>query len=82
MREVLGVVHERGADMCAVGSAATERANALDFDLLSIPVAETAEEIAPILEVLPVQRLALGLALERGSDPDHPRGLSKVTKTR
>jgi glucosamine--fructose-6-phosphate aminotransferase (isomerizing) len=82
MREVLGVVHERGADMCAVGSAATELAKALDFDLLSIPVAETAEEVAPILEVLPVQRLALGLALERGGDPDRPRGLNKVTKTR
>ena len=41
----------------------------------------TAEEVAPILEVLPLQSLALGLSLARGGDPDNPRGLSKVTRT-
>ena len=77
MREVLDVVHERGADVLAVGSAADAVAAAL-----RIPVAVSAEEVAPVLEVLPVQRLALGLSLARGGDPDRPRGLKKVTQTR
>lgn len=77
MREVLDVVAGSGADVLAVGSSATGvRAG------LRIPVAACVEEVAPILEVLPVQRLALGLALARGGDPDRPRGLHKVTKTR
>ncbi|MEB3369335.1 SIS domain-containing protein [Saccharopolyspora mangrovi] len=75
-REVIEAVHGRGADICAIGSAsaktpATHR----------IPVPETAEEVAPVLEILPAQQLALGLALARGIDPDNPRGLQKVTKT-
>lgn len=77
LREVLDVVHGRGADVLAVGSAAGAVPAAL-----RVPVAETAEEVAPILEILPIQRLAHGLALARGGDPDSPRGLNKVTKTR
>jgi glucosamine--fructose-6-phosphate aminotransferase (isomerizing) len=40
-----------------------------------------AEELLPVLEILPLQRLAWRLALDRGADPDRPRGLSKVTET-
>ncbi|CAL99846.1 glutamine--fructose-6-phosphate transaminase [Saccharopolyspora erythraea NRRL 2338] len=76
-REVLEAVHERGADICAIGSAAADVPAAH-----RIGVPDCAEELAPVLEVLPVQRLALGLALERGGDPDNPRGLKKVTRTR
>ncbi|MGH3439239.1 MAG: SIS domain-containing protein [Sciscionella sp.] len=76
MREVLGVVTGSGADVLAIGSAAGGVPAGL-----RIGVSETSEEVAPILEVLPVQRLALGLALARGGDPDRPRGLHKVTKT-
>ncbi|MFF0143875.1 glutamine--fructose-6-phosphate transaminase [Amycolatopsis sulphurea] len=77
MREVLEAVNERGADVLAVGSAAHDVPAAL-----RIPVAPSAEELAPVLEVLPIQRIALGLSLARGGDPDSPRGLLKVTKTR
>jgi len=77
LHEVLDVVHSRGADVLAVGSAADKVSAAL-----RIPVAETAEEVAPILEILPIQSLAHGLALARGGDPDSPRGLKKVTRTR
>ncbi|GAB3560254.1 glucosamine--fructose-6-phosphate aminotransferase (isomerizing) [Actinopolyspora lacussalsi] len=77
MNEVLSTVHERGADICAIGSAAAGMPCAH-----SIGLPETPEELAPLLEVLPVQRLALALALERGADPDSPRGLNKVTRTR
>ncbi|TVT00816.1 SIS domain-containing protein [Amycolatopsis bartoniae] len=77
MHDVLKAVAERGADVLALGSAASEVPAAV-----RVPVPEVAEELAPVLEVLPVQRLALGLALARGGDPDSPRGLLKVTKTR
>jgi glutamine---fructose-6-phosphate transaminase (isomerizing) len=77
MRDVLNTVRERGADVLAVGSAAA------DMPASSrIVLPKTAEEVAPILEVLPLQKLALGLSLARGGDPDNPRGLSKVTRTR
>jgi glucosamine--fructose-6-phosphate aminotransferase (isomerizing) len=76
MRDVLTEVTSRGASVLAVGSGAADT----PADL-RITVPETAEEVAPILEILPLQRLALGLSLARGGDPDNPRGLSKVTRT-
>lgn len=39
------------------------------------------ELLAPIPYIVPGQLFAHYLALERGLDPDHPRGLSKVTRT-
>lgn len=77
MRDVVAAVAERGADVLAVGSAAADMPASA-----RIEVPATAEEVAPILEVLPLQRLALALALARGVDPDQPRGLAKVTRTR
>jgi glutamine---fructose-6-phosphate transaminase (isomerizing) len=77
MREVVAAIRDRDAEVLAVGSAAGQ----VPADL-RIDVPACAEEVAPILEVLPLQRLALGLALARGGDPDQPRGLSKVTRTR
>ena len=61
----------------AIGSAAADVPSAL-----KIGVPQTVEELAPILEILPVQRIALGLAVARGGNPDRPTGLLKVTKTR
>ncbi|WP_167109180.1 SIS domain-containing protein [Amycolatopsis granulosa] len=77
LRDVLTAVADRGADVLALGSSADDVPAAV-----RIPVPSVAEEIAPVLEVLPVQRIALGLALARGLDPDRPRGLHKVTRTR
>ncbi len=76
MRDVVAAVRERGAEVLAVGSGAANVDAGLRID-----VPETAEEVAPILEVLPLQRLALALSLTRGEDPDQPRGLKKVTRT-
>jgi len=42
---------------------------------------EVAPELRPLLEIMPAQLLAAEIALARGSDPDSPRGLSKVTRT-
>jgi len=49
--------------------------------LAGITIPDCAPELAPILEILPLQRLAHTMALARGVDPDAPRGLNKVTET-
>jgi glucosamine--fructose-6-phosphate aminotransferase (isomerizing) len=46
---------------------------------LAVPAVD--ERYAPLLDILPLQKLALSLALARGEDPDAPRGLNKVTST-
>lgn len=48
---------------------------------ISIP-AGIPEWLSPLIAILPGQLFALGLALAKGIDPDHPRGLHKVTLTR
>jgi glucosamine--fructose-6-phosphate aminotransferase (isomerizing) len=48
---------------------------------LPIAAEGVAEELLPVLEILPLQQLAWQLAITRGADPDQPRGLSKVTRT-
>jgi glutamine---fructose-6-phosphate transaminase (isomerizing) len=66
-----------------------ERLAEIDADVLRVglddelPIASSGvpEQLYPILEILPLQRLAWRLALDRGIDPDRPRGLSKVTQT-
>lgn len=75
MRDVLARLGERRADVVTVGPADVPGATAR----LAVP--EVDERIAPLLDILPLQQLALALALARGEDPDAPRGLAKVTST-
>lgn len=49
--------------------------------LVEVPT-PVAPELIPLLEILPMQRLAHQVALARGCDPDRPDGLAKVTRTR
>ena len=69
MQDVVTRLGERKADLVTVGPAGTIRTPAVD------------ERYAPLLDILPMQRLALALALHRGEDPDAPRSLKKVTTT-
>jgi glutamine---fructose-6-phosphate transaminase (isomerizing) len=73
MAPVLPRLAERGADVCIVGAAAAGAHVVLP--------AGAPEELSPLLEILPFQLLALHVAVERGGDPDAPRGLAKVTET-
>ena len=90
MREVLARLGERRADVVAIGpadtpGAADERwsgAAPTSYAALRIVTPDVDERYAPMLDILPLQRLALALALARGEDPDAPRGLNKVTVTR
>jgi glucosamine--fructose-6-phosphate aminotransferase (isomerizing) len=68
---VVARLRESGVDVLVVG----------DGDL-AVATAGVPEELNPVLEILPLQQLAWRLAVDRGTDPDRPRGLSKVTRTR
>jgi glucosamine--fructose-6-phosphate aminotransferase (isomerizing) len=77
MTPTLDAVRALGADLCIVGP------RSLGGDAgarLDVPP-EPPESLAPVLQIIPVQRLALQMARARGVDPDAPRTLQKVTRT-
>jgi glucosamine--fructose-6-phosphate aminotransferase (isomerizing) len=71
MGAVLDKLRTTGADVLRVGVGG------------DVPVVGDGvpEDLLPVLEILPLQQLAWRLALDRGADPDRPRGLAKVTST-
>lgn len=74
---VLDRLAELGADVCVVGEAtAAPRASTV----LALP-SGVDEQLSPVLQILPLQRLAHLMAVGRQHDPDAPRGLLKVTRT-
>jgi glucosamine--fructose-6-phosphate aminotransferase (isomerizing) len=75
MADVVTRLGERRADVVTVGPADVAGA----AGRLAVPAVD--ERFAPLLDILPLQKLALALALARGEDPDAPRGLNKVTST-
>ncbi|MGH8791053.1 MAG: SIS domain-containing protein [Stackebrandtia sp.] len=75
MREVLGRLDYARADVVTIGP------HDVKGSTLRIPTPAVDERYAPMLDILPMQRLALALALTRGENPDAPRGLRKVTET-
>jgi glucosamine--fructose-6-phosphate aminotransferase (isomerizing) len=76
MAPVLERLQAAGAQLAILGAAAAPRA------AWSLPLPVVDEALSPILQILPLQVVALRLALARGTDPDLPRRLSKVTLTR
>ncbi|MBB0242915.1 SIS domain-containing protein [Streptomyces alkaliphilus] len=78
LRPVLERLRERGADLVVVGSQERVAEASAGFVL---PTEGVAEEVQPILEILPLQLLAMEVTLARGQDPDAPRSLAKVTET-
>lgn len=77
MQPVLDRLTERGADLLVVGDY--ERAPSA-ADQVWLP-RDVSEDLAPILQIIPLQQLACAMAIARGYDPDAPRGLRKVTET-
>ncbi|MEV4641545.1 SIS domain-containing protein [Actinoplanes sp. NPDC049548] len=75
MADVVTRLGERRADVVTIGAHDIPGA----AGRLAVP--EVDERYAPLLDILPLQKLALALALARGEDPDAPRGLKKVTAT-
>jgi glucosamine--fructose-6-phosphate aminotransferase (isomerizing) len=79
MTDCLKQVRERGAETIVISALAD--ALALAHTPLSVPEG-IPEWLSPVVNVIPGQIFGLGLALAKGLDPDHPRGLHKVTLTR
>lgn len=71
MSETLDRLAGTGADVLRIGPD----------DGVPVYGRDLPEPVQPILEILPLQRLAWRLALDRGLDPDRPRGLAKETNT-
>jgi glucosamine--fructose-6-phosphate aminotransferase (isomerizing) len=78
MQPVLERLHERGADVTVFGGARSIGLGTVGFDL---GCDEVTEELHPVVDIIPLQQLALQMTLARGFDPVAPRGLSKVTET-
>ena len=77
--ELLSLLEARGARILAISDApeVLERVP-LHFELpQGVP-----EWLSPLVSVVPGQLFAGALAESNGQNPDHPRGLSKVTLTR
>ncbi|MFE7777785.1 SIS domain-containing protein [Streptomyces sp. NPDC057445] len=79
LQPVLDRLRGRGADLCVVGPKGQVEAASAGF---ALPTEGVAEEVQPILEILPLQMLAYEVTIARGQDPDAPRALAKVTETR
>lgn len=78
---VVQQLRSTGADVLLVG-AVLPPIVADAADVLPVLTEGVPEELSPVLEILPLQQLAWRLAIDRGADPDQPRGLAKVTRTR
>ncbi|UOY02856.1 SIS domain-containing protein [Blastococcus sp. PRF04-17] len=68
-------LYGRGADVHLIGN------DPEGSGLAGILPPDVADELLPVLSIVPVQSLALELALRKGLDPDRPLGLTKVTRT-
>jgi glucosamine--fructose-6-phosphate aminotransferase (isomerizing) len=76
LQPVLERLAARGADVCLVGDPGAARPQNH-----VVPLPAVSEQLAPVLEILPLQRLAHAMAAARHRDPDAPRGLRKITET-
>jgi glucosamine--fructose-6-phosphate aminotransferase (isomerizing) len=77
--DFLRQLRAREAELVVI--SALDEALALAQTPLSIPT-NIPEWLSPLVTVVPGQIFAWGLTLAKGFDPDHPRGLRKVTLTR
>ncbi|GAA5015364.1 SIS domain-containing protein [Streptomyces siamensis] len=78
LQPVLDRLRGRGADLVVVGPRAQVEQASAGFVL---PTEGVAEEVQPMLEIIPLQLLAYEVTIARGQDPDAPRALAKVTET-
>ena len=77
LKPVLERLGGLGADMFVIGDP-----EATHLGTVGLPLPDLGPEVlTPILLILPMQQFAWHLARERGSDPDQPRRLQKVTET-
>jgi len=78
MQDFMRTIRERQAEILAISD--DPETLALAHIPLQLP-ATMPEWLSPITTIIPGQLLAMHLAYIRNYDPDHPRGLHKVTET-
>ena len=76
LAELVDRAHQRGVQVDVVGDGTVAGRR-----LPPLLPGSTRPELRPLLEIIPAQLLAAEIAVQRGLDPDSPRGLSKVTLT-
>jgi len=79
MRALARTLAEREAELVAISDQGELLGMARTPLRLPVPLPEW---LSPFTCILPGQLLALHVTLAKGYDPDHPRGLKKVTETR
>lgn len=79
MQELIGALKERQAEILVISD--DRETLALGDIQLPLPM-PVPEWLSPIPAVIPGQLLAMYLTQVKKLDPDHPRGLLKVTETR
>ena len=75
--ELARTLRERGADLII----ASDREEALELATTPLRLPSVPELLSPMVAVVAGQLFAYHLARVKGRDPDHPRGLKKVTFT-
>ena len=78
LRELLGRLRGRGADLVLISDDPTTRAEG-DAGL-AVP-SGLPDWLMPLVDVVPAQWFSLALAEAKGIDPEAPRNLAKVTRT-
>jgi glucosamine--fructose-6-phosphate aminotransferase (isomerizing) len=77
--DLVSLCRRRRAEVVAISNDAALLGQAT----VPLPIPEPLPEwLSPIVAVVPGQLFATALAHAKGIDPDHPRGLRKVTETR
>ncbi|HEX9855550.1 MAG TPA: SIS domain-containing protein [Acidimicrobiia bacterium] len=79
--EAAALLEDLRVDRRATTVAITNRGDLGATHLLRID-ADIAERCAPIVGIVPAQLFSHHIAIAKGHDPDNPRGLEKVTRTR
>jgi glucosamine--fructose-6-phosphate aminotransferase (isomerizing) len=78
LRKFMDQLHEREAEIIAISD--DEGICASAHRSLRLP-GGVEEWLSPLVAIVPAQLFAMHLAYTRHYDPDHPRGLRKVTQT-
>ena len=76
--EVVDAVQKQGSELTMISNCE----EMLERGRVNLRLPDMPEECSPMAAVVVGQLLALRIALEKGIDPDQPRGLQKVTLTR
>jgi glucosamine--fructose-6-phosphate aminotransferase (isomerizing) len=79
MMQFVQTLRQREAEIVMI----SDDADAQALGRASIPLpAGVPEWLSPLTAIVPCQLFAMHLAVVRDFDPDHPRGLRKVTETK